>query len=183
MSALHAEMTLRTFGPVPSSAGPLYFRRPFQSSSASRFTAGASGVLELHQSLATGDTARAQPLRDDALKFHGAGVLEDEVAGMGPVLVKAQARQASAQQARTGRLARLDASSAGPIPKPFDGLPGISLRFGSGLGTSTVVLGMALSGPLLRRALEGGVVRGPFLCRGFRCRQVLRCYRGQCRFR
>ena len=36
------------------------------------------------------------------------GALEDEVAGMSQVLVKAQPRKASAQQARKGRLARPD---------------------------------------------------------------------------
>ena len=59
-----------------------FYRLP-QSSSASRFTAGASGFLNLSQSGVRPDGSAAQPLRHDALQPHLAGVAEDDVARVG----------------------------------------------------------------------------------------------------
>src|SRR5262249_30693882 len=76
-----------------------------QSSSASRFTAGASGFLSFSQSFdSVGVVTRAEPLRDDAFQPHLASVPEHEVARLRQMLVQPQARKAAAQQACGRRL-------------------------------------------------------------------------------
>ena len=66
-------------------------------------------VLELQPiARSPGAVHRAEPLRDDALKAHLAGVPEHALAIVGEVLVQTQPQKAPTQQARERRLARLD---------------------------------------------------------------------------
>jgi hypothetical protein len=60
-----------------------------QSSSASRFTASASGFLNLSQSFDLPLIDRVKALRDDAFEAPLAGVTEDDVTGVRKVFVEA----------------------------------------------------------------------------------------------
>src|SRR5262249_8037053 len=93
----HRDVLVVRHGSTPAWVQP-------HSSSASRFTAGASGFLNFSQSF---DRVAPEPLRPVALTPHLAGVPEYALAIVSEVLVQTQSRKAPTQQARERRLARL----------------------------------------------------------------------------
>jgi hypothetical protein len=81
----------------------------FHSSSASRVTAGAAGFLNLQPAIsAAGAIGGAQALRHDALAAERAGVLVDDCAAAGVVLIERDAPVRMAHELGQDALAFLD---------------------------------------------------------------------------
>ena len=83
-------------------------------------------VLELQPIFrSAGSIARAEPLRDDPLQPHLAGMVEYALAIVGEVLVHTQPRKAHAQQARKRRLARLQRLAPQVLAVQFEEVEGV----------------------------------------------------------